>query len=508
MYRFQRLLTLYAVAIPLALMLGWLAATPDSASIAMVGLVFFVLALPLLTQHSHGFLIILWNSAFMAGFLPGALPFWMIFGFLTFGIGLVYSTLSRRPFLRAPEMTKPLIAFAILILLTARLRGGLGLHSFGSSSFGGKNYFYIVSAIIGYFGLVSQPVPMAQRIPCVRWFFASGITFALANLGYILGTSFYFIYLFVSAGSATSQAAADYSDTAIRRFSGFGPAAIGLMALVISKWGITGILQWLKPWRLLLFSLAWAAALLSGFRAELLFLTIFFVIQFLVEGLWKTAWLPIFCLLGVLCAAPVLLYLDHMPRAIQRTLAFLPVTIDPSVREEAEASSQWRFDMWAEALKEVPRYLLLGKGYAIDPTELYLTEEAARRGALPGYEVSRLSGDYHSGPLSVLIPFGVAGSAIFLWLLWAGLKVVYSNFRYGESNLKLINGVLFSYFLAQVIAFFFIFGALSSQLSVFLGVVGLSVSVNRGVCRRAVSVAPMPSTSSSPLTSPSPVATT
>ncbi len=500
MFRFQRLLTLYAVAIPLALMLGWLAATPDSASIAMAGFIVFVLAIPLLMQHSHWLLILTWNSAFILGFLPGHLPFWTLFAFLAFGIGLVHSIMSRRPFLRVPQMTKPLVAFGILVLLTARVRGGLGIQSLGGASFGGKNYFFLLISIIGYFGLVSQPVPIMQRVQSIRWFFLSALSYGLVNVGYLLGSTFYFIYLFIDAGMANTQVMADYSDATVRRYGGLGPAAIGLLAFVISKWGIIGILRWSKPWRFLLFSLAWAAALFSGFRSELAFVGLFFVIQFFVEGLWKTAWLPIFCSIGILCAAPMLLFLDHMPRAIQRTLEFLHLPVDPTVREEAEESSQWRFDMWRATLAEAPQYLWVGKCYSIDPTELYLATEAARTGALPSYEVSRLSGDFHSGPLSILIPFGLPGVAVFLWMIGAGLKVLYSNFRYGEAQLKPINGVMFSYFLTQAICFFFVFGALSSQLSIFLGAVGFSVSLNRGVCRRAVSIARAPS--SPPLTSP------
>jgi hypothetical protein len=44
---------------------------------------------------------------------------------------------------------------------------------------------------------------------------------------------------------------------------------------------------------------------------------------------------------------------------------------------------------------------------------------------------------------------------------------------------------LLATYLAYCIAFFFIFGALNSELPVFLGFCGLSVSLNGGVKRRA-----------------------
>jgi hypothetical protein len=165
-------------------------------------------------------------------------------------------------------------------------------------------------------------------------------------------------------------------------------------------------------------------------------------------------------------------------------MAFLPVNIDPSVRMDALNSSEWRFQMWRAVWPEVPKYLLLGKGYAIDPVDLYLTEQASHSGLINSYESAMVSGDYHSGPLSVLMPFGAFGAIAFLWLLGAGIKVLYCQRRYGDPRLKMINNFFFSYFMTQCVFFFFVFGALNSQQSSFLGILGLSVSINGGVCRK------------------------
>jgi len=56
-----------------------------------------------------------------------------------------------------------------------------------------------------------------------------------------------------------------------------------------------------------------------------------------------------------------------------------------------------------------------------------------------------------------------------------------------------LNTVLLSYYLANCINFFLIFGALSSSLMIFLGICGFSVSLNGGVRRRtAVKRKPVP----------------
>jgi hypothetical protein len=116
--------------------------------------------------------------------------------------------------------------------------------------------------------------------------------------------------------------------------------------------------------------------------------------------------------------------------------------------------------------------------------DLYLTEQATQAGLINNYETSIVAGDYHNGSLSVLIPFGILGAIAVLWLLGAGLRALYWNNRFGDARLKQVNMAFLSFFLTQCIFFFFVFGAISSQLAVFLGILGLSVSLNGGVCRR------------------------
>jgi hypothetical protein len=384
----------------------------------------------------------------------------------------------------------------------------LGSRVLGGSGYGGRGYIYILGAIIGYFALTAQRIPIDKSERMVKWFFLSGLTFILSNLLYVLGPAFYVLYNFISSDFVGTQVAVDYGQNVVERFGGLGPAATAIFCFVLARWGIRRIFEWDKPWRLMLLIVAIGAALFSGFRSQVGLLGAFFVMQFMVEGLWKTAFLPLFCLLLALCLTPMLLFANKMPPAVQRSLAvflpIFPVEINPDVRVEALNSTQWRHEMWSEVYPEVPRYLLIGKGYSIDPVDLYLTEQATQSGLLNNYELSIVAGDYHNGPLSVLIPFGMFGAIAVLWLLGAGVKVLYWNYRYGDARLRQVNMTLLSFFLTQCIFFFFVFGAISSQLVMFLGILGLNVSLNGGVCRRpAVARQTAPS---SPLAVPVPAA--
>jgi hypothetical protein len=104
-------------------------------------------------------------------------------------------------------------------------------------------------------------------------------------------------------------------------------------------------------------------------------------------------------------------------------------------------------------------------------------------------EVAMLAGDYHSGPLTLVIPLGICGVIGFLWFLVASVRALYHNFRYGDPQLQRINTLLLSYFAAHIIFFFFVFGSFYNDLMMFTGLIGLSISVNGGVRGPATAVA-------------------
>jgi hypothetical protein len=485
MNKFSRLLIAYLVAVPLALILGYLVATPDNASLAVLGFVLFFLALPLVIEWNHALLIVCWNSAFILGFLPGQPSLWLVVAALTFGIAALNHLTGLQSFVRAPALAKPILFLLAVIVATGWFRGGLGSKILGGAAYGGRNYVYALGAVIGYFALTSKRISPGKSESAAKWFFLSGTTSVLSNVIYALGPAFYVLYYFVSAETAGSQAASDWGQNTVERFSGLNPAAIGLLCFILARWGLRRMFEWHKPWRLFLLLAALTAGLFSGFRSGIAFLCVLLAVQSMVEGLWKTAFLPRILLAGLLGLAPILIFANKLPFAVQRSLAafevLVPVNINPDVRAEAAASTEWRYEMWRVVWPEVPKYLLLGKGYSIDPTEQYLIDTAARTGLISRYEEAMLAGDYHSGPLSVLIPFGGVGAIAFLWMLGAGIKALYSNLRYGETRLRLVNMALFSYFLTQCLFFFFVFGAFNSELYVFLGILGVSVSLNGGV---------------------------
>ena len=221
--------------------------------------------------------------------------------------------------------------------------------------------------------------------------------------------------------------------------------------------------------------------MIRGFRATIITLGLGFVVQFCFERLFRVRYvLPV-----ALSAFSDLLSWCHLqgifPPLYSCTLSILPVKIDPQVRASAQGSLEWRWEMWKALADQIPQYFWLGKGYAIDPTDLYFADQAMRRGFGKHHEGSLVAGDYHSGPLSILIPFGIFGSVGFVWFLGACIRLLYRNYRFGDATFKNINTFLVSHFVARVIFYFVGFGAMYVDLIFFCGVAGLSIAVNGGM---------------------------
>jgi hypothetical protein len=263
--------------------------------------------------------------------------------------------------------------------------------------------------------------------------------------------------------------------------AGFWAAATSITFYFAALYGIRGILQ--KWWRLALILIFVSLGTLSGFRSMLIMLAFILAILFALEGLFRSSIFPVVLLCGALAFAALFAFSLQLPASVQRTLSFLPIKVNPGVKADADASVEWRLYMWRALIPQLPNYFWLGKGYAMNPTDLYLAQQAALRGRSDSRESVMLTGDYHNGPLSVYIPFGSMGSLALLCFLVTSLRALYFNAKYGVAELRNINRLLFAFFLGKSIFFFVVFGAIASDLFQFSGIIGLGVALNRGVAK-------------------------
>jgi len=397
-------------------------------------------------------------------------------------ISILQYTLKReKKFIFVPSVAWPLIMLGIVVVITARLTGGIGLRSFGAEVYGGKRYFYIMAAIAAYFAITSRRVEPRHALLYVTLFFLGSATQAIGNLAGSIHPAFNFLFVIFPVENLADLSTEFVGSTAlIMRSGGLTALSLGVFCALLVRFKLAELFSFRNPLKLLVLLSTIFIGLLGGFRALLVQFLLILAILFYLEGLFRSRLLPVFTLSAILGVSLLGGFATRLPLSVQRTMAFLPIDIDPEVRMDAQYSSEWRIKMWMDVIPEIPNYLLLGKGYAMSSQEA----DVARMNLRQSTESSELAGDYHNGPLSVIIPLGIFGTIAFTWFLISGLRLTYENYKFGDPSLQGANMFLFAYFVAKVIFFMFIFGSLYVDLPMFAGLLGLSVTLNGGVAKR------------------------
>ncbi len=476
-------LVVYALCLPIAILLGFLLGDPLSlSSLGIVAVLAFLLAFPFIIKWHYPLMLLSWNMS-LSGlfFLPGSPSVWLLLVALSFAMAIVERALNRESkFMSVPQFVWPLLFLVGVVMITAKLTGGFGLRSMGSEVYGGKKYVYLLAGIASYFALTSQAIPRERANLYLGLFFLGGITNAIGDLFPIMPKSLEFIFWIFPPYSSI-----DVLEFGVTRLRGVGIAGFAVFNWMLVRYGVQGLFLSRRHWRLFFFFLISAISFLGGFRSTLLAMIILFSLQFFLEGLHRTKLLPILAFFGILGAVLVIPLASKLPYTFQRVLAIFPLNIDPVARMDAEGSSQWRIDLWEAVLPQVPKHLLLGKGYAVTQEDYQMMGYNVSFKALDASQQGlALASDFHSGPLSVIIPFGLWGVFGFCWFMGVAIWGLIRNYRFGDPELKLINSFLLASFIQKTIMFIFVFGALNSEMVSFVALLGLSVSLNKGVCRK------------------------
>jgi hypothetical protein len=480
-------LVIYALCVPLAVIVGYMLTDPQDYSMyAYAGVLALVLFSPLLLRWHYPLLLFSVNTTAIIFFMKGQPAFWLVMVVLSLGISLLERAMSsQKRFIHVPQITWPLICMIGVVLFTAKMTGGIGLHAFGSEVYGGKKYLFLVMSILCYFAFTTQRVPPERANLYVTLFLLGGVTQLVGDLYPVTPAFLHFIFwVFPPNGSFSSFR--DVFEVGVTRLIGTGFAASAFVFWLAARYGLRGIFLSGKLWRPVLFAVASLMIFLGGFRSGIISYLGILGLLFFLEGLHRTRALLVFMMAGMLVAVAIIPLASHLPFTFQRSLAFLPLNLSEEARVSAEGSSNWRYDMWKALLPQIPQYLFLGKGYAISMEDFEsMGYDTAFRSVDASQTALALSSDYHSGPLSVVLSFGIWGVIAFLWLMFAGLRVVYCNFRYGDESLRTINTYLWAYYLYLSFRFIFLVGSLSSDMIYFASTIGFSIALNGGVCRPA-----------------------
>lgn len=470
-----RLLLVYGLCLPLAVVVGYHLAQPFAlTTVSLVGLLLFVIATPLLLRAYHPILVATWNTTFILILLPGRPYLWLVMAFVSFAVALVLRAVRREEISLFPvkSVAIPLALLLVVTVVTAQLTGGIKFRATGAEAWGGKRYFVIWASILGFFAIASRATPSHRARLYTTLYFLGGLTWAVTSLykfDPIRSVIYPLYFIFPVDPSAGVE---------VYRVHGIPFACTFVVFAMQARYGLKGLFSAAGWWRVPVFLASVIGVMTGGFRLFLIMILLAVVIMFFLEGLHKTPAAFGAVIVGLLLVVIILPTARFLPTSFQRSLTWLPVPVDPVVRRDAEITTEWRLRMWQDLLAEVPKHLILGRGLVYDALDYELAASRFYRGPDAEYRMAQVAQDYHNGPISVVLPFGIWGGVAFLWFVVGSFLWLYKAWRYSPAELYTLNCGLFATFAAQMIVFLALYGQFHQDMPIFTGLIGLSVSIN------------------------------
>jgi hypothetical protein len=501
-----KMLVTYAICIPVAMLVGYVLTDPlDYGTLGFLGLVIALIFSPIFIKWHYPIMVFGLGCPMYMFFLVGDPPMSQVVVILCLGIAIVERTLNAdRRFISVPSMTWPLMFTVAMALITAELTGGIGLHTMGGSVGGGKKYITLFVGVATYFALTSRPIPKESRKLYIGLFFLSALPSFISDLFPLLPNPLNYINLLFPP---TADAMTGEFSMGLSRLGAFAATAGAVANYMLARYGLRGIFMSNRPLRIPFFIVMLVLTLLGGFRIIIASYMCIVFMLFFVEGLHRTRLLLVFIMGLTLTGALLVPLSNKLPYTFQRALSFLPLNWDATPKQDAEGSKLWRERIWDATWPKVPDYLLLGKGYALRAEDFEMMGDQNNGGQFVNGATSHMdaseeglaiSSDFHDGKLSTLIPFGIWGAISILWLMAAGQRVLYRNWKYGDLELKTMNAYLLVANTYHILSFFFVYGAYHNDVGQFGMLAGLSIALNWGVRGPARATVPAVTFKSSP----------
>jgi hypothetical protein len=424
--RFKALL-LCATGLVVAIFLGWNIGSGDywqlAFSAAAFGGVFIVF-------FSGRFF---WVLTIASSFLTGAIP--ILGGQITpfeilMAVGIakffVEDIVLRRTRVKVGNRFDLLLITGFMAIITVHaFHDRFGMKFLGSTVWGGHNYVSVYVGLVAYF--VIQSIPMQSRVWAKLPYVVVAVTMfdlLIAVITTISPNLIFKIYPFYSAVSVAGVEEALAGESLTGRVIPFANFGLILILLVLASVSLRQIFNPRNLLRWIGLIAGFVAILFSGYRSMVLNT----VIGFFAAGIrdFKYAvvlFLPFFAFV-LFALSFINSDVFHLPKQMQRGLAFLPGKWDADMAKDAEQSNDFRMRVWTLwAHDYFPAHPWLGRGFGF-------SREWAKPNALNpkglDYRAVVEVQNIHNGLFAAVDTFGIVGTICFV--IW-NLRILGRTFR-------------------------------------------------------------------------------
>jgi hypothetical protein len=424
--------------------------------------------------------------------IPGSPTSLLLAQALVLGFSTLLFLMRKLPFRLAWTELETWILVLTIFIGQVYMRNPVGVNIFGGDTVGGRGYALYGIALGCTLLFCGLRVPSTDLKWVLRLTILGGlVNTAVSILGNLIPSVGY-----ITGAAYTDTSDADYDDQVVDTKAATRIGFLGTVGINLSLWisaYISPLRACLKPlWAILILATVVAAAM-SGFRNTIVNVGLFLCLGVAYRSGFTGVLLSILAGIGGLALLAVVNTMHPLPPNIQRSLTFLPGTWEERYKLDAEGSSDWRFEIWREALL-TDRWIhnkWLGDGLGFSAAELAAqmnTREGARAGisGLGAHRDTILSnGDYHSGPVSTIRVIGYVG--LFFFLLAQVRLAVHAHRQIIRCRgtewlpLALLIGIPL---IAAPFIYVFIFGDFKTGASAFL--------MSLGMCRLLENNIPLP----------------
>lgn len=405
-----------------ALYLGISAATAQEETVIWV-LGVATLMTCLLLGRRIWLLIPFLGSVELALRIPGQPSTLLLAQILVLCFSLLLLMMRKLPFrLRITEL-EWWLAILTMTVLQAYLRNPVGLNIFGGTNVGGKPYAIFGIGILVALLLSGLRVPISELKSIIRLSILGGLT------NFCVGIASHFIpsVAFWTGGSYVNTGEVNYEnagvaidENAATRIDTLTIASRNF-ALWISSF-ISPLKACFRPLWLPLVIFTIIGAAFSGYRSSVITVgTVYLiglayrggVISILFAGLGGFASIALLAIINLI---------HPLPPNVQRGLSFMPGTWEERYTADATGSTDWRVEIWQEALL-TDRWIKnkwLGDGLGFSAHELasQLNARDTNGVGISGFDAHRetilSNGDYHSTLVSGVRTAGVVGTLVLM----------------------------------------------------------------------------------------------
>jgi len=386
------------------------------------------------------FTLTIMNSKLVFPGIPGDLELYHLSLAFTLGVLIVRMLITKENW-RSDSFLRHVAALYGCVAFLTMLMRGIGFRLLGSNEAGGMRYIIIYLGVLTLWFIPTLHLrPSSLRKALIGYVLFSFLPVLGEAVLLLTNGAVYQHYYFIKTGFGLDDTFQGVVTGTGARFT--SASSLG-RALLYLPFFLYPFERRTYKYYIGFSVLALGFILYSGFRS-ILIAFVFFVATILFSFFRKHwfALLSVFGTLGVTGWAAVVVFFEHLPYGVQRTLSFLPfINASTAAMSDATGSSAFRIGTWEIAVQEIPEYLWLGRGLTYSLREVHLLTSGPYlegRNFIYGWLTN-----LHNGPLEVLIYFGIPGVVLFSLFLWRTslLSVRYLRHLNPRMDLNRIGGV-------------------------------------------------------------------